>query len=92
MIEGLPALAGGLDEDLHLIADVILSGVIGQLSGPDGPIEDLVLTGGTGRDEAIRFNHCLPHTRLRRDSRMISSTDMPSAATLLTIWLACCGL
>ena len=92
MIEGLSALAGGLDEDLHLIADVILSGVIGQLSGPDGPIDDLILTGGTGRDEAIRSVHGHTHTRLRRDSRMMASTDIPSTATLVTIWLACCGL
>ena len=85
VIERLATLARRRDEDLHLLADGILTGVIGQQLGPDGPIDDFLFSPAGGGDETIRFNHCLPHTRLRSASRMISSTDMPSTATLLTI-------
>lgn len=85
VIERFTPLTGRFDKDLHLFADGILTGVVSQLLGADSPVNNVILTGGTGRDEAVCFNHQLPHTRLRRDSRMISSTDIPSLAILLTI-------
>ncbi len=92
VIESLPPQPSRLDKDLHLLANGILTGIVRQFFGADGTVDNVVLAGGTGRNETICFNHLLPHTRLRRDSRMISSTDMSSLAILLTIWLACCGL
>ena len=57
MVQGVPALPGSLDKNIHLFRYLRLSHVVLQALGTDRPVEDLVLFGARGRYQSVGFNH-----------------------------------
>jgi hypothetical protein len=86
VVEGLAALPGRLDEDLQLVADLLLAHVIGQALGAQRPLQRLFLVagalGGSGGRwvglaalDGIGLDHAWP----RRPRRGRGSTGGPSS-------------
>ncbi len=57
VIQGVPAPAGGVNEDLHLLAHRGLTHVLGEPPRPDGAVDGTVLVTGLGADQALGVGH-----------------------------------
>src|SRR5690606_22790059 len=80
MIQRFPPLAGGMDEDLHLLPDCRLADVLRQRLGADGMVQCLVVRKRVGGDQTIAVLHGFRYrTAFCRARRMICSVVLPSA-------------
>ena len=57
VVQGLAALAGGADEDLHLLAHRRLADIIRQAPRADRAVQGIVLGAGLGADQALGIVH-----------------------------------
>ena len=58
VVERLAPVAGGLDEDGELRADLLLADVVAELLGPQRPLQRFFLDGGAlGGDQAVGLDH-----------------------------------